>query len=65
VPAPREERISTFPPRLRARWRTLASPDGTYRTGMNFTQNGNATFAMFQLISWNRNGTQVFSQYTR
>jgi hypothetical protein len=41
------------------------NPDGTYRIGMSFTQNGNATFAMFQLISWNRNGTQVFSQYTR
>jgi len=38
--------------------------DGTYRTGMDFTQNGNATFAMFQLISWNQ-GTQIFSQYSR
>jgi hypothetical protein len=38
--------------------------DGTYRTGMDFTENGNATFAMFQLISW-KQGTQIFSQYTR
>jgi len=39
--------------------------DGTYMTGMSFIQNGNWTFAMFQLMSWTRNGTQIFSQYTR
>src|SRR5262249_22325708 len=37
--------------------------DGTYRTGMSFTQNGNATFAMFQLMSWDQ-GPQIFSHYT-
>jgi hypothetical protein len=41
------------------------NPDGTFRTGMTFVQSGNATFAMFQLMSWTRNGTQIFSQYTR